>query len=206
MSYKILSSNPRRSTHHFFVDTVEDLQQLPKEPASTALVAIPGDTYICNNNKEWILFNNIDEYSQNNFNINTNDMIQELFNEDNMVIVDISDIESAGFWGYILTYNDTSLPYFTAYGLNTEIQVPTNTIITFVYESGMTEDYQLWATYVDKNISVGYENVLYDFTIETTSIENESIDQVSFKIPSTDFVTFYSRTSYTEDSSESTDK
>lgn len=52
MSYKILSSNPRRSTHHFFVDTVEDLQQLPKEPASTALVAIPGDTYICNNNKE----------------------------------------------------------------------------------------------------------------------------------------------------------
>ena len=52
MAYKILSSNPRRNTHKFFVDTTEDLLKLPKETASTALVATTGKTYICNNAKE----------------------------------------------------------------------------------------------------------------------------------------------------------
>lgn len=50
MVYKILETNPIINTHKFFVDNVEDLSKLPKEAASTALVANTGDTYICNNN------------------------------------------------------------------------------------------------------------------------------------------------------------
>lgn len=56
MVYKILESDPVRNTHKFFVDDIEDLETLPKEPASTALVANTGDTYICNNNKQWIMY------------------------------------------------------------------------------------------------------------------------------------------------------
>ena len=52
MAYKILTSNPRRNTYHFFIDEAQDTQQLPKEPASTAFVAATGDTYICTNNKQ----------------------------------------------------------------------------------------------------------------------------------------------------------
>lgn len=52
MAYKILKTNPRRNTHEFFVDTENDLQKLPKEPASTALVATTGDLYICTNEKQ----------------------------------------------------------------------------------------------------------------------------------------------------------
>ena len=52
MSYKILSFNPRRNTHHFFIDTIEDLQILPQKSGSTALIATTGETYICNNNKQ----------------------------------------------------------------------------------------------------------------------------------------------------------
>lgn len=52
MTYKILEADPIRSTHKFFVDNVNDLEELPKEPASTALVANTGDTYICNNNNQ----------------------------------------------------------------------------------------------------------------------------------------------------------
>lgn len=54
MTYKILKTNPRRNTHEFFIDEIEDLQILPKEPASTALVAATGDIYICTNDKEWV--------------------------------------------------------------------------------------------------------------------------------------------------------
>lgn len=56
MNYKTLASNPRRNTHHFFVDMVQGLQHLPKEVASTALVAATGETYICTNDKQWVLF------------------------------------------------------------------------------------------------------------------------------------------------------
>lgn len=56
MTYKILKTNPRRNTHEFFIDEIEDLQILPKEPASTALVAATGDIYICTNDKEWVKF------------------------------------------------------------------------------------------------------------------------------------------------------
>ena len=52
MTYKVLKSNPRRNTHEFFIDEESDLQILPKEPASTALVAATGDFYICNNKKQ----------------------------------------------------------------------------------------------------------------------------------------------------------
>jgi len=58
MSYKILKTNPRRNTHEFFVDTPNDIKNLPKEPASIATIATTGDTYICNNKKEWVKFNN----------------------------------------------------------------------------------------------------------------------------------------------------
>ncbi len=52
MPYKILRNNPRRNTHEFFIDEETDLALLPKEPASTAIIAITGDTYICNNKNE----------------------------------------------------------------------------------------------------------------------------------------------------------
>jgi len=49
MAYKTLSANVALNTHEFLVDDIENLQELPQEPASTALVAATGDTYICNN-------------------------------------------------------------------------------------------------------------------------------------------------------------
>lgn len=49
MVYKILEANPIINTHKFFVDEIKDLKELPIEPASIALVASTGDTYICNN-------------------------------------------------------------------------------------------------------------------------------------------------------------
>lgn len=51
--YKTLSSNVRRNTHEFLVDTAEDLIKLPKEPGSFSLVAESGDIYVCNNVGEW---------------------------------------------------------------------------------------------------------------------------------------------------------
>lgn len=51
--YKILSADVQHNTHQFLVDTVSDLEDLPKEPGSAALVANSGDVYICNNAKEW---------------------------------------------------------------------------------------------------------------------------------------------------------
>lgn len=56
MSYKVLKTNPRRNTHEFFIDTLDDIKNLPKEPASIATIATTGDIYICNNKKEWIKF------------------------------------------------------------------------------------------------------------------------------------------------------
>ena len=50
--YKILNTNPVIDTHEFFVDDLEDLAILPKEPASTALVANKNSIYICNNSGE----------------------------------------------------------------------------------------------------------------------------------------------------------
>lgn len=47
--YKMLSANPVLDTHEFFIDNVADLEILPIEPASSALVANTGDIYICNN-------------------------------------------------------------------------------------------------------------------------------------------------------------
>ena len=51
--YKILSADARNKTHQFLVDEVSDLDNLPKEPGSVALVANTGDVYVCNNAKEW---------------------------------------------------------------------------------------------------------------------------------------------------------
>ena len=51
--YKILSADVQQNTHQFLVDTVDDLESLPKEPGSAALVANDGNVYICNNAKEW---------------------------------------------------------------------------------------------------------------------------------------------------------
>ena len=53
VKYKILSADVQRNTHQFLVDEVSDLDSLPKEPGSVALVANDGDVYICNNAKEW---------------------------------------------------------------------------------------------------------------------------------------------------------
>lgn len=47
--YKILKTDPVLDTHDFFIDSVEDLAELPIEPASAALVATTGDIYICTN-------------------------------------------------------------------------------------------------------------------------------------------------------------
>lgn len=51
--YKTLSADPRTRTHEFLVDSVADLDKLPKETGSAALVASIGDIYVCNNAKEW---------------------------------------------------------------------------------------------------------------------------------------------------------
>lgn len=56
MVYKILEADPVINIHKFFVDNVADLETLPKEPASTALVAATGDTYICNNVGKWVMY------------------------------------------------------------------------------------------------------------------------------------------------------
>ncbi len=64
MKYKILEADPIHSTHKFFVDNISDLEELPKEPGSTTLVANTGDTYICNNNGEWVMY--IDNPIENN--------------------------------------------------------------------------------------------------------------------------------------------
>lgn len=54
--YKILQADARLNTHQFLVDNVADLEQLPKETGSVALVANTGDVYVCNNAKEWVKF------------------------------------------------------------------------------------------------------------------------------------------------------
>ena len=43
VKYKILSADVQRNTHQFLVDEVSDLDNLPKEPGSAALVANTGD-------------------------------------------------------------------------------------------------------------------------------------------------------------------
>lgn len=57
MSYKILDTNRITHTHKFFINSLEDLNSLPKEPASTALIANENKTYICTNAGNWVLFN-----------------------------------------------------------------------------------------------------------------------------------------------------
>lgn len=57
MSYKILDTNRITHTHKFFINSLEDLNILPKEPASTALIANENKTYICTNAGNWVLFN-----------------------------------------------------------------------------------------------------------------------------------------------------
>lgn len=98
MNYKTLASNPRRNTHHFFVDIVEGLQYLPKEVASTALVAATGETYICTNDKQWVLFK--PKKSNNNDNTTPSDDSQ---NQDKIVLNNI------GVVSLYVTEND--LPY-----------------------------------------------------------------------------------------------
>ena len=51
---KILQTDVRLNTHQFLVDTAIDLNDLPKETGSVALVANTGEVYICNNAKEWV--------------------------------------------------------------------------------------------------------------------------------------------------------
>lgn len=51
--YKILNSNIQANTHEFLINSVDDLEQLPKEVGSIALIANSSDVYICNNKKEW---------------------------------------------------------------------------------------------------------------------------------------------------------
>lgn len=52
--YKTLSADSRAGIHQWLVDNVSDLNGLPKEVGSAALVANTGDVYICNNAKEWV--------------------------------------------------------------------------------------------------------------------------------------------------------
>ncbi len=72
MTYKILETDPIRNIHKFFIDNIADLETLPKEPASTALVAATGDTYICNNMGTYVMYidnpinNSGDEDNNNN--------------------------------------------------------------------------------------------------------------------------------------------
>lgn len=53
MDYKILSFDVQSDTHQFLVDKLADVDNLPKETGSVALVANTGDIYVCNNEKEW---------------------------------------------------------------------------------------------------------------------------------------------------------
>lgn len=63
--YKILESNARLNIHHFLVDTIENLKDLPKETGSTALIANTGDVYICNNALEWVDNDGVSNISKN---------------------------------------------------------------------------------------------------------------------------------------------
>lgn len=194
MSYKILSSNPRRSTHHFFVDTVEDLQQLPKEPASTALVAIPGDTYICNNNKEWILFNNIDEYSQNDFNINVNDIIQELFNSNEAYIVFEYMSNTENFLGYEIYYpNVDNIPYIKCITptIPNVITTPIGATIILHYDYNTISNFELYAAYQDIINGNQYDMSSYSFSLfSPNSFENSTTDSIVINLPTSDEIVF----------------
>lgn len=200
MAYKILTSNPRRNTHHFFIDEAQDTQQLPKEPASTAFVAATGDTYICTNDKQWIKFNinkgcsssNNNNNSQNQSDVNINDIIQELFDTQHMVEVSLNtNIYNTDISGYMLTYDNTSSPYFIGYYTDDgmiKIMAPINTTITLMYESKTLENYILCASYTGQDNGVEYHSVDYNFTSKITDYGTE----ISFKIPNTDSVEFLS--------------
>ncbi len=77
MAYKTLSADVVLQTHEFFVDTAADLEELPIEPASSALVVNTGDIYICNNAGEWVNFSN----TNNNSTDNTDDSSEETFSD-----------------------------------------------------------------------------------------------------------------------------
>ena len=53
-NYKILNSNIKAGTHEFLVDTAADLDKLPIEIGSIALVANTGEVYIMNNQEQWV--------------------------------------------------------------------------------------------------------------------------------------------------------
>ena len=64
--YKILKTDPVLDTHDFFIDSVEDLAELPIEPASAALVATTGDIYVCTNEKKWTQLNTSNSKNKSN--------------------------------------------------------------------------------------------------------------------------------------------
>lgn len=51
-NYKILQSDVQFNTHQFLIDNATELNDLPKEVGSVALIANTGNIYICNNEKE----------------------------------------------------------------------------------------------------------------------------------------------------------
>lgn len=53
--FKILSSDPQRSTSQYLIDTLDDLKILPaNQPGSAALVADTSDVYVLNNKNQWV--------------------------------------------------------------------------------------------------------------------------------------------------------
>lgn len=118
MTYKILKTNPRRNTHEFFIDETGDLQILPKEPASTALVAATGDIYICTNDKEWVKFkkschdggNDDDNQLCEFVVVMTNQWTDEYYEELPCNI--FADNEIVNMTKHICTFDNVDYPYF----------------------------------------------------------------------------------------------
>ena len=88
--YKVLSRDSWSNTRKFLVDTENDLNILPKNIGSTALVAETSDEYILNNKKEWV---KIKKDSSNN---NENNSGNETVNNDNEAI--FIEKEDGGQW------------------------------------------------------------------------------------------------------------
>ena len=162
MTYKILKTNPRRNTHEFFIDEIEDLQILPKEPASTALVAATGDIYICTNDKEWVKLKKSghsgggsDSQLSEFIVVMTNPMTDELYEELPCNI--LADGEVVSMTKRIFTdYHGNDYPYFTG-------QCPAGSIIecdgeNFIGDS-QEDNFQVYDTAEHAMYSIYWTNI-----------------------------------------------
>jgi len=157
-----LKTNPRRNTHEFFIDEIEDLQILPKEPASTALVAATGDIYICTNDKEWVkLKKSCHNSGESNSHLSefivlmTNPMTEELYEELPCNI--LADGEVVNMIKHIFTdYHGNDYPYFTG-------QCPAGSIIECDGENFISDsqeyNFQVYDTAEHAMYSIYWTNI-----------------------------------------------